>query len=562
MVFINTSIGQNSPNLKVIKNYYDRPKNTRLEEIYTVNSIGQKQGNYKWYNIFSVTTTPEYEYNYNNGMLEGTSKRYYTFTQVSLSGIIKETCQYIADKKNGKEIFYDYSYNGLYASAYKDEQKIIDFIQKGKRVIREEMEYYNNIKISEKRYYANERIAVNQKFDNNGYLLLEELTNEDGLVTYENRFDNEGNFIRKFKLYPNGKLNIINEKDSLGGFSYKEYYETGIIKKEQGLDKSDKILFETNYDINGKILRKTTGLNVDDFFSDGTLKEHSIYNKNKEIIENVVYSSPGKMQSKYVLNSDGSTIFKKFDENNECNYTYEVDKNKNSIKNTKTKSGGYIILRSNAFNENLGIEEYDALGKLISKEIRKPAEDKSGNIITTKIIYNKIGGYLETILYNNPYESDKFILQSTKEVDSIGAFKLTKYTKNGLVYQQSTFDYAGRINTDSNSNKKVFYDTTGNKAYERRYYNDGYEEYKYLSDGTIRYKTVTNNSSEKYPPESILSKFSQSWQKNIKLATIYFDEQGNKVKLKIFDAAGDIIKEIKIKNNDELQYSNFFLKVN
>ena len=167
LILINTCVGQATAGLRVIKKYYDRPKNTRLEEIYTINSIGQKQGNYKWYNIFSVTTSPEHEGNYKNDMLDGPSKRYYTFTQVALSGIVKESREFKENKKTGKEIFYDYVYNGVYASAFTDEKTIVEFIQKGKRVIREELDYLDDIKISEKRYYANGKIAVNQKFDKN-----------------------------------------------------------------------------------------------------------------------------------------------------------------------------------------------------------------------------------------------------------------------------------------------------------------------------------------------------------------------------------------------------------
>jgi hypothetical protein len=563
-LFISTTtiIGQVSTGLKVVKKYYDFPKNTRLEEVYTVNSIGQKQGLYKWYNIFSVTTSPEHEGFYKNGMLDGLSKRYYTFTGISLSGIVKETREFKGDKKNGKEIFYDYTYNGEYASDYTYEQKIVEFIQKGKRVIREEKDYINDIKIEEKRYYADGKIAVNQKFDKAGYLLLEVLTNEEGVVTYENRFDDAGNFIRKFKLYPNGKLNILNEKDTNGGFNHKEYYETGIIKSEKRLDKLDKMLSETYYTLNGKIERKTVGAKEEIFFEDGSLKELTTKNANGDIIENIVYKSPHKLESKYVLNSDGSTDYQKFDDNNKYNYRYIVYKSKNSLKITVDQTGGYILTRFNSDKDNLGDEEYDAAGKLLSKVSTKSEEGVNQNNITTQTTYDNKGGYIERVTVNSPYATQKNVLRSIKEVDSTGACKLIKYN-NGEFKNQSTFDRMGRIIVDSSSESKIKYDTTGNKVYQRKNYANGsFEEYKYQSDGTIRYRTFTNNPEEKHPPESILSKFSQSWQKNIKLGTIYFDTLGNKVKLIVYDAAGDIIKEIKIKDNDETQYFIHFLKVN
>jgi len=562
LLLLNTSIGQVTAGLKVVKKYYDRPKNTRLEEIYTINAIGQKQGNYKWYNIFSVTTSPEHEGNYKNDMLDGISKRYYTFTQVSLSGIVKETREFKENKKNGKEIIYDYVYNGEYASAYTDENKIVEFIQKGKRVIREELEYLDDIKISEKRYYANGKIAVNQKFDKRGYLVFEMLTNETGVLTYENRFDDQGNFIRKFKLYPNGKLNILNEKDSTGTYINKEYYETGVLKTEQRLDASDKKLYEIYYDTNGKIKRKTVGFNEENYFEDGTLKERTTKNTKNDIIENIVYKYPGKLESKYVLKGDGSTVFKKFDENNDCVYTYELAPNKNSVKTTKKSDGGYVIEKYNQSEQNKVEEVLDAAGKLRSKASTEYRAAPKDDYATTIITYNNIGGYVKKILVNSSFATEKNVIESITEADSTGAYKYFAYSR-GKIYKESTFDKLGRKIKDSTGDYKIDYDTTGDKRYEIRYNSGGsYVEYKYQKDGTIRFRAVSNNSTEKYPPESILSKFSQSWQKNIKLATIYFDEKGNKDKIKIFDAAGDITKEIKIKNNDETQYFIYFLKVN
>jgi hypothetical protein len=558
---INTIIGQVSTGLKVVKKYYDWPKNTRLEEIYTINSIGQKQGTYKWYNIFSVTTSPEHEGVYKNDMLDGPSKRYYTFTTVSLSGIVKESREYKAGKLNGKEIYYDYVYNGEYASNYKYDNEVVPFIQKGKRVIREELDYSNDVLLAKKTYHANGKNAINQKFDIAGELLSEVITNEEGVVTYENRFDDDGNFVRKFKLFPNGKINILNEKDSNGGFSHKEYYETGIIKSEKRLDKMDKVLSETYYASNGNIERKTVGLKEEIFFEDGSLKELTTKNANGDIIENIVYKSPNKLEIKYVLNSDGSTDYQKFDDNNKYNYRYIVDKSKNSLKITVNQTGGYTRTRFNSDKENLGEESYDAAGKLLSKVSTKSEEGVNGNNITTQTTYDNKGGYVERVTVNSPYATQNNVLRSIKEVDSTGAYKLIKYN-NGAIKNQSRFDNLGRIMVDSSSESKIEYDTTGNKIYQRKNYSNGsYEEFKYQSDGTIRYRIVSNNSAEKYPPESILSKFSQSWQKNIKLGTIYFDNLGNKIKLIVYDAAGDIIKEIKIKDNDETQYFIHFLKV-
>lgn len=562
IIIINTSIGQVANGLKVVKKFYDFPKNTRLEEIYTINSIGQKQGTYKWYNIFSVTTSPEHEGVYKNDMLDGPSKRYYTFTSVSLSGIVKETREYKAGKLNGKEIYYDYVYNGEFASKYKYDEDVVPFIQKGKRVIREELEYSNDVLLAKKTYHTNGKNAINLKFDDAGELLLEVITNEEGVVTYENRFDDNGNFIRKLKLFPNGKINILDEKDSTGQYINKEFYETGVLKTEIGFDVSGKKkLYEINYSTNGKIQSKTKGYNEEEYFDDGKLKRSTIINEHKVITENIVYKSPGKLESKYLLNSDGSTIFKKYDENNECNYTYEVDKNKSSVKTTKINNGGYILSRYNSINQNLGDEEYDAAGKLISKESTIYRSAPKDDYATTKIIYNKNGGYVKKILINSSYATEKDVIESITIVDSTGAYNYLEYSR-GEIYKESTYDILGRKTKDSTSKYKRYYDTTGNITFEmNKGEYGGFHEKKYQADGIIRYRFLPNKPTEKFPPESILSKFSSIYQKNVKLATIYFDDKGNKVQLKIFDAAGDITKEIKIKNNDETQYFNYFLKV-
>ena len=560
IIIVNTSIGQAANGLKVVKRYYDWPKNTRLEEIYTINSIGQKQGNYKWYNIFSVTTSPEHEGIYKNDMLDGLSKRYYTFTTVSLSGIVKESREYKADKKNGKEILYDYVYNGEYASAYTDEAKIVTFIQKGKRIIREEMDYSNDVLLTKKTYYANGKNAINQKFDKSGELLSEVITNEEGVVTYENRFDEDGNFIRKFKLFPNGNTNILNEKDSSGLFVNKEFYETGFLKTEIGFDATgQKKSYEINYGTNGKIKRKTRGDNEEDYFEDGSLKESTKKNKNKDIVENIVYKSPGKLKSKYVLNSDGSTVFKRFDDSNECNYTYELSPNKNSVKTTKNGDGGYVIEKNNNSEQNLVEEVYDAKGKLISISSTKPVAGAYNNTITIKNTNNNLGGYIETIYTTNPYATPQKAIESIKEVDSTGTYRIQKYN-NGKFYKQSTYDIKGRITSDSTREHKIDYDTTGNKIFEKIQRDGAYDVYKYQTNGIIRSRTVQKSAYEMNTPELII-KYFPAYHKNIALGRIYFDNEGNKVKLEVFDLMGNVTKEIKIKNNDETQYFNFFLKV-
>ena len=560
IIIVNTSIGQVANGLKVVKHYYDWPKNTRLQEIYTINSIGQKQGTYKWYNIFSVTTSPEQEGVYKNDMLDGPSKRYYTFTSVSLSGIVKETREYKAGKLNGKEIYYDYVYNGEYASKYKSDEEVVPFIQKGKRVIREEMDYSNDVLLAKKTYHANGKNAINQKFDNAGELLSEVITNKEGVVTYENRFDEDGNFIRKFKLFQNGKTNILNEKDSSGLYVNKEFYETGFLKTEIGFDASgQKKLYEINYGTNGKIKSKTQGDNVEEYFDDGSLKESTKKNKNKDIVENIVYKSPGKLESKYALNNDGSTVFKRFDDSNECNYTYELASNKNSVKTTKKSDGGYVIEKNNITEQNLVEEVYDVTGKPISKSSTKPIAGAYNNTITIKNTNNNLGGHTETIYTTNPYADPQVAIQSIKEFDSTGTYRIQKYN-NGKFYNQSTYDIKGRITSDSTREHKIDYDTTGNKIFEKIQRDGAYDEYKYQIDGIIRSRTVQKSAYEMNPPELII-KYFPAYHKNIALGKIYFDKEGNKVKLEVFDLLGNVKKEIKIKDNDETQYFNYFLKV-
>ena len=600
ILIVNTSIGQVANGLRVVKKFYDWPKNTRLEEIYTINSIGQKQGTYKWYNIFSVTTSPEHEWNYKNDMLDGLSKRYFTFTTVSLSGLVKETCVYKEDKKNGKEIFYDYVYNGEYASKYKSDEQVVPFIQKGKRVIREESDYSNDILLAKKTYHANGKNAINQKFDKAGELLSEVITNEEGVVTYENRFDDDGNFIKKLKLFPNGKLNILNEKDSTGQYVNKEFYETGVLKTEIVFDASgEKKLSEINYSTNGKINHKMQGDNEVFFYEDGKPKESITKKSNGDIskevffddgspqkitksnnqgsfIEQAVYASPSQLEYTYTQTMD-SSVYIEFD-NNKPKFIQKEYKNKQGttstiINNGNTIETAYLITRERenylqtkeADKKVLFINEYDSTKKLISNFIYKYENSiRPKNLI--KKFYDINGGYKENIyeyvrsLRNDVIDEEKQISQ--KEVDNTGAYVFYKFNWQGITEKKS-FDARGGVISDSTSEYKIDYDTAGNKLYERiKASNRIYDEYQYQPDGIIRYRHVDgqNSTAAKYPQVQFL-KFSKTLNKNIKLGTIYFNEKGDKEYLAIYDQSGNQIKLIKIKDKDETQYFNYFLKV-
>jgi antitoxin component YwqK of YwqJK toxin-antitoxin module len=412
LCIINTGIGQSKSNLKVIRNYYDA-RRTRLQEIYTVNSIGQRHGLYNFYNYFSVTTSPEFIVEYKNDMLDGQKTRYFTFAHTSLSGIVKETCEYKADKKNGKEIFYDYVYNGTFLTAGMDEEKEVEHIQNGKRVIREELNYVNDVAVSKKTFHANGKIRENQKADNEGYLRIKTLTNEYGEVTYEEKYDDNGGLIKKFELFPNGKLKEVKERDSIGLYNYKKYYETGGLEIERSTDKANKILSEINYDENGKMLSKIAGSKKVIFYDDGTPKEVTIENSNGDIrkeeffnngstekiittnakgivIQKVIYKAPSKLNFDYIIKND-SSFYNEYDDDNKVKLTEIEDKEKNGLRITRTADGCYV--HSN-YKKNargtviLTTKQIDAGGKLLSEESYKYYAD--ANDITKKV-YNNLG---------------------------------------------------------------------------------------------------------------------------------------------------------------------------
>jgi antitoxin component YwqK of YwqJK toxin-antitoxin module len=600
LCIINTGIGQSKSNLKVIRNYYDA-RRTRLQEIYTVNSIGQRHGLYNFYNYFSVTTSPEFIVEYKNDMLDGQKTRYFTFAHTSLSGIVKETCEYKADKKNGKEIFYDYVYNGRFLTAGMDEEKEVEHIQNGKRVIREELNYVNDVAVSKKTFHANGKIRENQKADNEGYLRIKTLTNEYGEVTYEEKYDDNGGLIKKFELFPNGKLKEVKERDSIGLYNYKKYYETGGLEIERSTDKANKILSEINYDENGKMLSKIAGSKKVIFYDDGTPKEVTIENTNGDIrkeeffnngstekiittnakgivIQKVIYKDPSKLNFDFIIKND-SSFYNEYDDDNKVKLTEIEDKEKNGLRITRTADGGYV--HSN-YKKNargtviLTTKQIDAGGKLLSEESYKYYAD--ANDITKKV-YNNLGGYIETTIregFNMLGESNKLLI-SSKEVDSAGAYFILKFDSNKSIIAKTVFGANGKMLSDSTSSYLIQYDSLENIVFEFRKYTDKwnqvwYDERKYEADGYIRnrqfYKTATYYnaagtavSEEKYPRVSIL-KFSKSMNKNITVGTLIFDDKGNKKQFIIFDQAGNEIKSIKLKNSDEKEYFNLLPTVN
>jgi antitoxin component YwqK of YwqJK toxin-antitoxin module len=600
LCIINTGIGQSKSNLKVIRNYYDA-RRTRLQEIYTVNSIGQRHGLYNFYNYFSVTTSPEFIVEYKNDMLDGQKTRYFTFAHTSLSGIVKETCEYKADKKNGKEIFYDYVYNGRFLTAGMDEEKEVEHIQNGKRVIREELNYVNDVAVSKKTFHANGKIRENQKADNEGYLRIKTLTNEYGEVTYEEKYDDNGGLIKKFELFPNGKLKEVKERDSIGLYNYKKYYETGGLEIERSTDKANKILSEINYDENGKMLSKIAGSKKVIFYDDGTPKEVTIENTNGDIrkeeffnngstekiittnakgivIQKVIYKDPSKLNFDFIIKND-SSFYNEYDDDNKVKLTEIEDKEKNGLRITRTADGGYV--HSN-YKKNargtviLTTKQIDAGGKLLSEESYKYYAD--ANDITKKV-YNNLGGYIETTIregFNMLGESNKLLI-SSKEVDSAGAYFILKFDSNKSIIAKTVFGANGKMLSDSTSSYLIQYDSLENIVFEFRKYTDKwnqvwYDERKYEADGYIRnrqfYKTATYYnaagtavSEEKYPRVSIL-KFSKSMNKYITVGTLIFDDKGNKKRFFIFDQAGNEIKSIKLKNSDEKEYFNLLPTVN
>ncbi len=600
LCIINTGIGQSKSNLKVIRNYYDA-RRTRLQEIYTVNSIGQRHGLYNFYNYFSVTTSPEFIVEYKNDMLDGQKTRYFTFAHTSLSGIVKETCEYKADKKNGKEIFYDYVYNGRFLTAGMDEEKEVEHIQNGKRVIREELNYVNDVAVSKKTFHANGKIRENQKADNEGYLRIKTLSNEYGVVTFEEKYDETGGLIKKFELFPNGKLKEVQEKDSTGLYNYKKYYETGGLEIERSTDKANRILSEMNYDENGKMLSKIAGSKKVIFYDDGTPKEITIENSNGDIrkeeffnngstekiittnakgivIQKVIYKAPSKLNFDFIIKND-SSFYNEYDDDNKVKLTEIEDKEKNGLRITRTADGGYV--HSN-YKKNargtviLTTKQIDAGGKLLSEESYKYYAD--ANDITKKD-YNNLGGYIETTIregFNMLGESNKLLI-SSKEVDSTGAYFILKFNSNKSIIAKTVFGANGKMLSDSTSSYHIQYDSLGNIVFEFRKYTDKwnqvwYDERKYEADGYVRnrqfYKTATYYnaagtavSEEKYPRVSIL-KFSKSMNKNITVGTLIFDDKGNKKQFIIFDQAGNEIKSIKLKNSDEKEYFNLLPTVN
>ena len=614
-LILNTSTGQTTGNLKIKRSYYDN-KNTILMEVYTINSIGQRHGVYNFYNAFSVTTSPEIIAYYKNNMLDGQRTIYFTFTHTSLSGIVKETCDYKENKKNGKEILYDYVYNGNYLWDGMDEDKKVEYIQKGKRVIREELIYAKDILLSRKGYHPNGKIEGNQKFDSDGNIIYEIVSNEYGEVTGEVKYDENGSLIKKFSSYSNGKIKEKIEKDSTGYYKKKEYYETGDLKKEQVLDNLNKTLSETTYWENGKLKSKTNGLveeiyseagllseiitkysngdlKNEEFFENASTKKKTKINNERNIIEQVVYKSPGKLNYEYFVKND-SSFFNEYDENNQVRLSEIEDKNNNGINKSKINNGGYLetsYKRLSNFKRNypteendkkiLLIKEYDVNGKLISEESFKydnGTNSNWGSIDIIKKVYSISGGYFETTTNtsNNIYNQTK-TLKSTREVDSSGAYQLLKYNFNKTIIAKSLFNANGIMILDSTTDYIINYDSLGNKIFEieknRDQWNQNwYDEYKYESDGYIRnrqyYKTNTyynstgsSETQDKYPQERIF-KFSKTLNKKILLGTLLFDEKGNKRFLLIFDQSGNQIKEIKLKNNDEKQYFSYFQIVN
>lgn len=604
-ILISSTMGQSSGSLKVIRKYYDIQK-TRLMEVYTINSIGQRQGLYNFYNAFSVTTSPEFIAEYKNDMLDGQRTRYYTFAHTSLSGIIKETCEYKENKKNGKEVLYDYVYNGRYTSKGMDEDKEVEHIQKGKRVIREESIYLMDILLSYKSYHPNGKIEVNQKYRTNGNLIFEIVTNDVGVITAEQRYDDDENgfLLKKFVTYSNGKVKETIQRDSIGFYQEKEYYETGELKKERYTNKSDKTLSETNYWENGKlkyrkselseetfskdgIPQATTTTNLDgettkeEFFDDASIKKKIVSDKKGNIKQHIQYKNPKKIDFDYLVKNDTS-FYKKYNEDNLIVFT-EIENNKNGVVITETKNGGKLLTYYNKISqgEYYPTDERDKkiiLIREIDPKGNKISESSTKENVRIKKEFNTIGGYVEstTEINSNMFGEKSETLKSIKEVDSTGASKIFQYDFSKKIIAKRIVNSAGRLIFDSTANYLVKYDSIGSKTFEKfknfdKWNQYWFNEYRFESDGYVRKRQFYESTSyynsagtlvtqSKYPDEMIFKR-SKKTDELVHLGTVEFDEKGNKVKLFVFDLSGNQIKVIKIKDGNENQYFNLFQTV-
>ena len=96
---------------QVRKTYYDW-QNTKLKEVFTVNSLGQKNGVYKKYDENGVLAV---EATFKNDLMTGPGKEYYIYYQSQGPAKLKKVGSFKDADKHGVFVTYDYSFEGKLA---------------------------------------------------------------------------------------------------------------------------------------------------------------------------------------------------------------------------------------------------------------------------------------------------------------------------------------------------------------------------------------------------------------------------------------------------------------
>ena len=226
--FCNTSNAQ-----KVKKTFYDF-RDTKIKEIFTVNTHDQKNGNYKAYfenGLLGLDVT------YKNGVIYGPYKEYYQYVGISSPGASKlfNFGNYVNGEKDGLFIIYDYIYEGL---SYKDNGLDGNDVNK-------HLKFGTQVKYAEFKYKLGELISSIMYFPNGKIKKIENFNND--VIVKEIIYKNDGSLISEYNrtgafktYYDDGKPWVLaNKVDDKWDGDYLMYNSKGIII-QKGMYKQEK----------------------------------------------------------------------------------------------------------------------------------------------------------------------------------------------------------------------------------------------------------------------------------------------------------------------------------
>jgi len=245
---------------KQIKTYYDPYSKTKIQEIYSVDARGQKNGLYTKYDESGLKRV---EVTFVSGRASGTAKEFYFYPGgVPGNEPLHKTAIYVNGVRSGLTTIYDY-YDG-------DKNTF-----KGKRIKIGEEYYKNDEKIREVTYYRNGQV------------------NTDGYVKSG----------PQLKFYENGKKAIEIHVDANGVYDgdWLEWWENGQLGVEGKRKDGHWVGERKNFNKNGKLIK-------DEFFEygdyNGSIKTgtHKFYDSMGNIIKTIDYAQKSPVVEVFYLN--------------------------------------------------------------------------------------------------------------------------------------------------------------------------------------------------------------------------------------------------------------------